>query len=388
MVDLDAAAADPANDADDGALGLTLSSQLPEGSGGGGTTRRWTGTAVGASSSNNAPVWDNAETDSERRQWSALPSETRQQIVSDLFRILLFKAHAGEPIDRALCLKEVTGLPPKDKLAASAAFRAAQTLLKDLWGYELRRIPDWMRRVDGVPHKVKDKHYYYAINAVMDETGQHSLALHSIHTDDMIDKALLMVVLALAYCKGDPKGDGSRWIRDVDLFHYLHELDDALPSEPPVPGSRKKRSLNSESQLSQTQSSSTSSSGGGGDGESGGNDSPDVDATLERLVQRGYLLRRPTNAAGAAGGATTTNNNGGGDSGGGDGGVKYSMGPRAALEVGRRQVVYFCAEVLGRAEPDAAMLQELNDDDDDDNDEGEEEEGGENTHGGVSVPAH
>ena len=156
-----------------------------------------------------------------------------------------------------------------------------------------------------------------------------------------------MVVFAIGYCKGDPKGDGSRWIRDVDLFHYLHELGDALPSEPPAPGSRKKVSLASESQVSQTQSSLSSTSGGGGVG----NDSPDVDATLERLVQRGYLLRPPANATATGAGGAAAAHGGRGDSGG-DGRVKYTMGPRSAIEVGRRQVVY--AEVLGRAEPDAA----------------------------------
>jgi hypothetical protein len=36
----------------------------------------------------------------------------------------------------------------------------------------------------------------------------------------------------------------------------------------------------------------------------------------------------------------------------------FAMGPRAALEVGRRQIIYFCSEILGE-QPDPSMLQEV-----------------------------
>lgn len=39
----------------------------------------------------------------------------------------------------------------------------------------------------------------------------------------------------------------------------------------------------------------------------------------------------------------------------------FAMGPRAALEIGRRQVIYFCSEILGE-QPDPSMLQEVADD--------------------------
>jgi hypothetical protein len=45
----------------------------------------------------------------------------------------------------------------------------------------------------------------------------------------------------------------------------------------------------------------------------------------------------------------------------GDGDITlYAMGPRAALEIGRRQVIYFCSEILGE-QPDPSMLQEVAD---------------------------
>jgi hypothetical protein len=37
---------------------------------------------------------------------------------------------------------------------------------------------------------------------------------------------------------------------------------------------------------------------------------------------------------------------------------QYAMGPRAAMEIGRKQIVYFCAEVLDE-EPDETMIAEI-----------------------------
>ena len=49
------------------------------------------------------------------------------------------------------------------------------------------------------------------------------------------------------------------------------------------------------------------------------------------------------------------------------------MGPRAAMEIGRRQVVYFCSNVLDQ-EPDPTMLAEIDEDDESSEEEEEEEE--------------
>ena len=48
--------------------------------------------------------------------------------------------------------------------------------------------------------------------------------------------------------------------------------------------------------------------------------------------------------------------------------VKYSLGPRAAHEIGRRQIIHFCAEILDE-EPDPTMLAELDDGVDDEEEE-------------------
>jgi hypothetical protein len=83
---------------------------------------------------------------------------------------------------------------------------------------------------------------------------------------------------------------------------------------------------------------------------------PDVDALLDKFVRREHLARQRATDEQAANDARVDAN----DS------CYYAMGPRSALEVGRKQVVFFCAEILGTA-PDPAMLKEIEEDDEDEN---------------------
>jgi MAGE family len=158
----------------------------------------------------------------------------------------------------------------------------------------------------------------------------------------MIEKALLMVVLGLAYCKGNPKHDGSRWIHDKDLYYHLHAFDENIPAEPPTTGGRntgsKKQRYTPASQV----------------GASALSQTPDVDALLDKFVKREHLVKAKATEDQVLADAKVEPES-----------CFYAMGPRAALEVGRKQVVYFCADVLG-VQPDAAMLKEIEADDRDD----------------------
>ena len=55
--------------------------------------------------------------------------------------------------------------------------------------------------------------------------------------------------------------------------------------------------------------------------------------------------------------------------------IAYAMGPRAAMEIGRKQLVQFCAQILDE-QPDPTMLAEIDEDEEDseEGDGGEEEE--------------
>ena len=162
-----------------------------------------------------------------------------------------------------------------------------------------------------------------------DETGNHSKAIYSVHDNGAVEKGFLMVVLAFVYCKGFLH-EGVRWITDADLYKLLHELDESLPSKPP----------------SLTGKRSTGVAVG-----SNGGASPNPDVLLDKFVKLDYLLE-------AKSGNKTDSQRGEKDE------MMYSMGPRAALEIGRKQIVYFCAEILDE-EADPTMLAEIEEDQED-----------------------
>ncbi|GAX19535.1 hypothetical protein FisN_19Hh112 [Fistulifera solaris] len=253
----------------------------------------------------------------ERENLNRLDETQREKAISDLTRLLLFKGLAGESLDRLKCAKEAD-LPPR---ITSAAFDEANKRLQNCFDFELKRIPAWMENMKDLPQSKKDR--YYLVNCLKeDETGEHSKALHSVHEDCSINKGLLMVILALCYCEGEPKTDGSRWLRDDRLYELLHRLDENIPKEPPRgEGSSSARSTSH----------------------------PNVDAALVKFVHQDYLLCIKEKDPEL---------------------TMYCLGPRAAMEIGRKQILYFCSQILGQ-DPDPSMLLEL---EQDEPDQGVEEE--------------
>lgn len=268
----------------------------------------------------------------ERGNYLKMTDAARDRACNDMTRLFLFKALAGEPIQRVNCAKEA-GI--SDSRVTSAVIEEVSIRLKNCFDFELKRIPAYMENMKGLPNRFKDR--YYVINGLEDDgQGQHSKAIHNIHEDSAIEKGLLMVLLSLAYCKGDPRSDGSRWILDKDLYGLLHRIDENIPSEPPAIGSKRKGA-------SATQQSARF---GGGDGVAM---TPDVDFLLDKFCTRDYLIKEKVTDDRLALLPDAE-----------EGSMLYTMGPRAAMEIGRRQIIYFAAEVLDE-EPDPTMLSELND---------------------------
>jgi hypothetical protein len=293
--------------------------------------------------------------ESETKKLDDLNPTTRNRIVTDLSRMLLFRALGmKDPIDRTKVCAEACG---EVKGVSKAALHEADKRLKDVFGFGVKSISTGMEK--NLPSRFKNR--LYLINEVVDdEEGTHSLNLHSAHRECMTERGLLMVVLAFAFCKGasqvrsgQMKGAGkkTRWITEHHLYSLLHRVDENIPSEPPSAEGRKK--------------SRGRQSLGGGDGAEGGGvgETPDIDALLEKFVLQDYLLRDKIEEGDETAGKSE------------DGKViAYAMGPRAAMEVGRRQVVFFCSNVLDE-QPDPTMLAEIDEDEGDES--SEEEEGGE-----------
>eukprot|EP00986_Skeletonema_menzelii_P006705 scaffold2548_cov147-Skeletonema_menzelii.AAC.11 len=293
---------------------------------------------------------------SEQSKLSDLNPTTRTKIVTDLSRMLLFKALGmKEPIDRTKVCSEACG---EVKGVSKAALNEADKRLKDVFGFGVKHVNSKME--ENLPVRFKNR--LYLINEVRDDdAGTHSLNLHSAHKEPMTEKGVLMVVLSFAFCKGTSavrsglmKGAGkkTRWITEHHLYSLLHRVDENIPSEPPSAEGRKK-----------------TRSSGGRQSLGGGSDlveTPDIDALLEKFVAQDYLLRDKIEEGDETAGKSE------------DGKViAYAMGPRAAMEVGRRQVVYFCSNVLDE-KPDPTMLAEIDEDDEssEEEEEEEDEEGG------------
>jgi MAGE family len=248
--------------------------------------------------------------DSERRNLINLTDAQREKAVMDLSRLVLFKAMAGESIDRAKCIKEAK---LGDARISTAVFEEATVRLKNCFGFEVKRMPVWMEKWKTISKTLKDR--YYVINAVPDETGKHSKSLHAYKKDAAVEKGFIMVVLALCYCQGKSRSDGSRWITDTDLYKLLNRLDDSMPDAPPAQGSKRGASQPAVSEST-----------------------PNIDVLLPKLVQRDYLLKEKNEEEGE--------------------GFLYCIGPRSVIEVGRHQVLTFCSEILGE-DIDPTMLAEL-----------------------------
>ena len=255
-----------------------------------------------------------------------LGSEAREKAIQDLLRLILFKGLAGEPIDRTKIIKEA-GISDAGKISR-AAFEKANERLEDIFDFKLARLPKWMESMKDVPSKYKDR--YFLINQLSDDgEGEHCRALHEIYEEGSIEKGLLMVVLGFVFCKGEPRSDGSRWLLDKDLYELLHKVDDNIHSEPPIVGVRRR--------------------GRAVEG------TPDVDHLLQKFVHMDYLLAFK---AGNNEQFLTLHANAESES------IFYALGPRAAVEIGRAQIIYFCAQVMDTT-PDPTMLQEIEGDDED-----------------------
>ena len=253
--------------------------------------------------------------DAERTNLMKLSETQRETAIHDLSRLILFKAVTGDSVDRAKCIKDCQ---LQDAKITTAAFDEANLRLQHCFGFALKRIPAWMETYK-MSKTLKER--YYVMNTIQDDSGHHS---RQLHTNNAIEHALLMMVLAFCYCKGQARNDGSRWIYDRDLYALLHRLDENVPEEPP------------------TLKVGTATVTG---------DTPNVDVLLEHFCQRNYLLKEKL-----AEGDVSQNIQ--------ENAIFYSMGPRAGIEIGRKQVLYFCAEILDE-EVTPGMIQEL---------EGEEEE--------------
>jgi hypothetical protein len=267
-----------------------------------------------------------AEKPSDRRNLENMDKKRRDKAVSSLSRLLLFKALEREPIDRLKIIKEA-GLG-KARIS-SALFQEASHRLKNVFGFELKRAPKYMMERKSLPSRFKDR-YYIQNSASDNDAGNHSQAIHAVHESSAIERGLLMLINGLIFCKGESRSDGSRWILARDLYRLLNQVDESIPEEPPAQGTARAKAHTKTSRF-------------------GENMTPNVDALLELFCHWDYFIKEKASDENCS--SQTLE----------EGDMLYTMGPRSALEIGRKQVIFFCAQVLD-VEPDMTMLKEVEDD--------------------------
>ena len=265
----------------------------------------------------------------ERNNINNLDPKTQEKHLSAISRMILFRAFEREPIDRLKVAKDA-GITGKERIG-SVAFQEASRRLRNVFGFELNRIPKYMETMKGMPPRFKDR--YYLLNAVNDtEQGTHSRSIHSVHEGSTIEKGFILLVNGLIFCKGESKANSTRKIFERDLYKYLHRVDEAIPEEPPAQGTARARDRSRYRIRTKGEAL-----------------TPNVDALLEQCVNWDYFIKEKATEANCL-----SQNFDEGD-------FIYSMGPRSAMEIGRKQIIYFCASILGE-EPDPSMLREVEED--------------------------
>jgi len=308
------------------------------------------------------PEYSTAPPPPKPTEWSTfenLNEAMREKAVKSLSRLILFKCmNSGMFIERKKCIDEISpefavslGGSGKDgngdaKAAATkllkfsrVLFSEAEKRIKATFGFELASVPSFYEGT--LPEKYKER--YYVINKVHDVDGTHGKIIHGSKPEFSERKGLLMVILAFCFCKGVPKTDGKggknaaspsgiRWISAENLYRLLNSVDDRIAEDPPP--TQKKNARRSMTAARNR-------------------DTLDVDGILQSFVQMDYLLKDKVSETGSSAHAA---------SGGSEDGtyICYAMGPRAALEIGRKQLIYFCAEVLDE-QADPTMLAEIDD---------------------------
>jgi len=263
--------------------------------------------------------------ESEQSELDNLSPATREKAIKTLARLILFKAFAGESIEKTKCFKDVEEelkdifVGHSKRALVNAIFERAAKRVEDVFGFRLAAVPEQFQ--NAFPKRFKDR--YYVINEMdFDPDGSQAKALHSVTACK--ERGVLMVILAFAFCKGTMRGgtqriEGVRWIADDVLYRLLHSVDDRIMDEPPEASGRATQQ--------------TKRNPG----------TVEIDNIIAKFVNMDYLLKEKIEEVAATQSALPEIRS------------IYAMGPRALLEIGRKQLLYFTAEVLDQ-EPDPAML--------------------------------
>mmetsp|Transcript_59380 Transcript_59380/g.112075 ORF Transcript_59380/g.112075 Transcript_59380/m.112075 type:complete len:320 (-) Transcript_59380:126-1085(-) len=232
---------------------------------------------------------------------STIGADEHQALVAKMARYIFLKGCACEPIIKAKLNEEVLGDEYKKMRGVSQqVFAEASAQVKAVFGFKVVKAP-----LQHFP-QTKFKDAFYVIN----DLASSKLRGDVLQESQPALRALLMTILALCYSSNH--GTMSHKLGELQLIAHLEKLD--------PDSTRASREL-----------------------DFGHEEWKDV---IELFVKQHYLLRVKEEEP--ADGAEERAN-------------VVGLGPRAFLEVGRRQVLFFTHEAVGMA-VDQSLLDELDDD--------------------------
>lgn len=233
-----------------------------------------------------------------------LGATEKKLLLSSLIRYIVLKGSRKEPITRLKLNSDVVNkLQISRRNVLNGALKDAKETLRQVFGYELLQLPERQFNKAGM------KDCMFLVSALRVPGLQRDL--HS-YGKDVGYRGLIMIVLGLIFCAHDK-------IREKVLYEQLQGLEPQLQITAKGGSKDGEYSISGEVQ---------------GVGE--------VSEAFEKMRKEQYLLREKEES---------------------DEGhyFVYSMGPRAYVEIGRRQVLQFLAETMSQ-EVDQSLLKEIEND--------------------------
>lgn len=210
----------------------------------------------------------------------------RETLVSKTMRYMLLKGGRGEPVKKTSLNDDVLGPEYRRKRGVTnAILHEASHHLERVFGYEVHEAPK------GVFSQSRFKDCFYVVNQIKEEG--HCVRLNAVGTDESVAlKGLLMVVLAFTHTS--THDNRPHKISHQELVDHLHKLS--------TWASKECRDVFAHDSL---------------------------DGILDTFSKQHYLSKE--RLASAEGPPT----------------VVYELGPRALLEVGRKQILTFSYQAAG-----------------------------------------
>eukprot|EP00904_Undaria_pinnatifida_P008704 jgi/Undpi1/4964/HiC_scaffold_19.g08316.m1 len=239
----------------------------------------------------------------EKKAGGISPSE-RAHLVKSMMRFLIMKGLSHEPATKKEMMDNVLGSAYRGKGVLMYILKKANLLLEKSVGFRVKTV-----RKDK-PYYVKD--VFYVINAL----NHNRHAAEILKGRGQASRGLLTMMLCMIYCSPD------KIVTEDELFKKLHDhLDPRIPTKATLQVGRNATKTKTQAVVP---------------------DLGDIHDLLAIFVSQHFLMKKKVSKPAADGGSEDV--------------VAYTMGARADIEVGNKQLVILMAETMGKSVDPSALV--------------------------------